>query len=378
MSTTIPDPESSSMSLCYFGTYESQYPRNRIFIKGLNELGIQVQECHVALWELNEHKGASFGFSIGFLLKFIFAQLRLLVKFISHPHSDVIIVGYIGHLDIFLAWFLAKVTGARLVFNPLVSLYDTVVADRGFARKSSLKARLFRWLDQTACKLSDHVLLDTEAHINYFRDELNLKDVSFHRVWVGADDQLFRPMGEVKTEKFEILFVGKFIPLHGLPKIIRTAKQLESHRDIHFNIIGDGQLKPEVDDLVKELNVTNISFTSFVPYDELSESMRSADLILGIFGDSEKSKRVIPNKLYQALAVGKAVLSATSQATEELLEDEVTAFLCEAEVDQMVEKILRIKADPAVRISVAEQGHALYKKVLTNRALSETLIRVIG
>lgn len=377
MSTTHPDPETSSLSISYFGTYESQYPRNRIFIRGLGELGVKIQECHVPLWELEEHKGASFGFSLGFLLRVIIAQIRLVFKFIFQPHADVILVGYIGHLDIFLAWLLSKITGAKLVFNPLVSLYDTVVGDRGFADSSSLKGKLFRWLDRTSCKLADHVLLDTQSHINYFREELDLKDVDFHRVWVGADDQIFQPLEDVETEKFEVLFVGKFIPLHGLPKIIQAAKELESHSDIRFTIIGDGQLKSEIDTLVDELAVLNIKFIDHVPYDELSEIMRAADLVLGIFGDSEKSKRVIPNKLYQALAVRKAVLTANSQATNELLEDGVTAFLCEAEPEHIAEKIIEIKTDPTGRTQVAEQGYALYTKALTNSALSLRLLEVI-
>ena len=65
-----------NMSVCYFGTYESQYPRNRIFIKGLRAQGITVRECHIPLWELENHKGASFGFSLGFLLRYLYAQLN--------------------------------------------------------------------------------------------------------------------------------------------------------------------------------------------------------------------------------------------------------------------------------------------------------------
>jgi len=377
MPTTESDSQTSTMSICYFGTYESQYPRNRIFINGLRELGQQVQECHVPLWELQEHKGAGFGFSVGFILRYILAQIQLLFKFTLQPHADVIIVGYIGHLDMFLAWMLARLTRAKLVFNPLVSLYDTVVADRGFADSSSLKGRLFRWLDRITCSLSDHVLLDTDAHIAFFREELNLKDVSFHRIWVGADDQVFQRSEPVSHDEFEVLFVGKFIPLHGLPKIIRAAKYLEGHEEIKFRIIGDGQLKAEIQTLVEELKVHNISFVSHVPYQELEQSMRSADLILGIFGDSEKSKRVIPNKLYQALAAGKAVLSADTPATRELLVDGKTAFLCEADPDKMAERILNIKGDQQLRQAVARNGYDLYQRELMNTALSRTLLDVI-
>ncbi len=379
MPTSDSSPNALNMSVCYFGTFESQYPRNRIFIKGLKAQGVIVHECHVPLWELQEHKGASFGFSIGFLLRFIYAQLRLLFKFIFQPHADVIMVGYIGHLDMFLAWMLARLSGSKLVFNPLVSLFDTVVGDRGFVSKSSLKGRLLLWLDKVTCGLADLVLLDTEQHIHYFKEDLGIKNSVFQRVWVGADDEVFKPLaGGGLDGQFNVLFVGKFIPLHGLPKLIEMAKILECDKAIRITIIGSGQLQDEIHKQAKELKLSNTQFIDYVPYEILGEAMQSADLVLGIFGDSDKSRRVIPNKLYQALAVGKAVLSVDSPAARELLKDNETAFLCPAEPEAMADRILEIKQDRQLLERVAGQGADLFRKSLGTKALGKQLVDILG
>ena len=157
-------------------------------------------------------KGEKFGFSITFILRFFIAQFRLLFRYVFFiPKHDIIIVGHIGHLDIFLAKMMAFFGRKKLVFNPLVSLYDTVIVDRGYFTTSSLKARLMRFLDRYACKMSDVVLLDTEAHIQYFRNELDLPNINFKRLFVGADDQVFYPEHRVKSEdKFAVMFIGKF------------------------------------------------------------------------------------------------------------------------------------------------------------------------
>lgn len=43
------------------------------------------------------------------------------------------------------------------------------------------------------------------------------------------------------------MFIGKFIPLHGIEKIIETAGILKSETDIIFTLVGLGQLRSEIE-----------------------------------------------------------------------------------------------------------------------------------
>src|SRR2546427_275449 len=36
--------------ICYWGTYDRDYPRNRILQEGLRASGAEVRECHAPLW----------------------------------------------------------------------------------------------------------------------------------------------------------------------------------------------------------------------------------------------------------------------------------------------------------------------------------------
>ena len=69
---------------------------------------INVIECHVPLWEKTELKGNEFGFTFTFLFQFLYAQLKLIGKYIfGTSNHDVIVIVYIGQLDVFLAKILA-------------------------------------------------------------------------------------------------------------------------------------------------------------------------------------------------------------------------------------------------------------------------------
>ena len=86
---------------------------------------MEVIEHHQAVWEGREHKWALGARSA---LRLATAEVRLLAR---RPREDfdVVIVGYPGHLDLTAARRAAR--GRPVVLNPLVSLSDTFVADRG-------------------------------------------------------------------------------------------------------------------------------------------------------------------------------------------------------------------------------------------------------
>ncbi len=85
-------------------------------------------------------------------------------------------------------------------------------------------------------------------------------------------------------------------------------------------MIGDGQETDRFRALLDEQGPLDLSWTPWVPYEELIHRIHAADLCLGIFGTSDKALRVIPNKVFQILAAGHALITADTPAARELLQ----------------------------------------------------------
>jgi glycosyltransferase involved in cell wall biosynthesis len=124
----------------------------------------------------------------------------------------------------------------------------------------------------------------------------------------------------------EVVFSGTFIGLHGIELVIEAAA-LYSGPPLRWRLLGDGPLRASCEARVAKLREENpqldIAFESWRPLQELPARLAQADILLGIFGSSDKALRVIPNKVYQALALGRPVLTAASRAyPEALLQDE--------------------------------------------------------
>ena len=92
--------------------------------------------------------------------------------------------------------------------------------------------------------------------------------------------------------------------------------------------LGGGQLSAEIKSLASSLELNNVTFVDWVDYDGLLEEYLRSDLCLGIFSQTEKCGRAIPNKVFDALAAERAVITGDTGATRELLSDRQDALLC--------------------------------------------------
>ncbi len=332
------------MRVLYFGTYEREYPRNAQVISCLRNAGVEVEELHIPVWEAREHKWAV---GAGALLRLATAEARLHA---ARPHSafDHVIVGYPGHLDLGAARRVAH--GRPVVFNPLVSLADTFVEDRGRFRRGSLPARLLEAVDRRAFRTPDLVVADTRAHAERFR-ELGVRRVDV--CFVGAEERLFRP-GWEQPDQCVCLFVGKLIPLHGLETILAAARLAP---ELAFRIVGSGQLEH----LLAQRSA-NVEWVRWVDYERLPEELHAAGCALGIFGTTVKAQRVIPNKVFQALACGTPVVTGDTPAARELLADGESALLVPpGNADALAAALQRLAAEPALAERIAAGGLRAYR-----------------
>ena len=340
------------MKALYFGTYDRAAPRNTQVLSALRGAGVEVVERHREVWGRQN-------WSLGLrqLARVLRAERSL--SRVEEREADVVVVGYPGHFDLRAARRIAR--GRPIVFNPLVSLHDTLVGDRRRFGASSPAAKVLEIVDRAAFRAADLVVADTEAHATFFRRRFELEDRCVVVALVGAEESLFRP-GWHPPEPFHALFVGKLIPLHGLGTILAAAALVP---DIPFRIVGDGQEAGLLD-----RRPANVEHVEWIPYPELPEAYQRAGCALGIFDTGDKAARVIPNKVFQALACARPVITADTPATRELLTGGTDALLVPpGDAGALAAAVRSLASDTALAARLAEAGRATYE----NRASEEVL-----
>lgn len=296
----------------------------------------------------------------GLAVRWAWAWCRLTARWITGPPTDVVIVGYLGHVDVLLAKALTR---RPVVLNALLSLHDTVVNDRGLMPERSPGARTLRALDRLACRTADLVFLDTQAHIEYFHSEFELAAERFHRVLVGSDYTAKPPSAKPPGSPCRVLFVGTFIPLHGVGVILDAARHLEAgDAAVIVRLIGHGQEFTAAAERVRSEGLSRVELADrWISREDYGRELAEADVCLGIFGATAKTQRVIPSKVYDALAAGRPVITADTPAARELLTHGVDAWLCPAnDARALADAIRTLATDAALRARLAEGARRTY------------------
>lgn len=348
------------MVVAHAGHFDPEYSRNRIFAKALRRAGATV---------LTVSDRRPFA-----------RRAPHLTRALAASRADVFVVGFPGHADVLLARLAAARRRVPVIFDAFVSLYETAVEDRGIVAPGSRRAWRYTAEDRISSRLADVVILDTDAHVDHFADEIGVPHEKLRRLWVGADDDVMRPGPPPKDTTFRVFLYSSFIPLHGVEHVVRAAAILQQARaDIEIDIVGNGQTELEVRGLASTLGLTNIRFQGRHTYEELPELMSASHVCLGIFGTSGKASRVIPNKVFDALAVARPVITADTPAARSALTHAEHAWLCAAgDPEALAASILTLATDTDLRARLATRGHDLYRQRFCIDALSRDVAALVA
>lgn len=242
-------------------------------------------------------------------------------------------------------WLLAKLVRRPLLLDYIVGLSDWN-EDRGV--RSDRHKRIARWIDIFNLTRCD-AISDTEQHRAQLETLLGRKFPRLTAVPISARSGVL-PLPPPPNDALKrVLFVGSFIPFHGVDVIVRAAHLLRHRRDIQFVLIGSGQTLPQIERLIGELDLPNIELRKgYFPLDTLQSDFERASLCLGVFGTGEKRNVVIPNKILDAFLLGRPVVTAASAAVEAVLTPgEHLVTVPPGDPRALAEAVSELLADPA-------------------------------
>lgn len=201
------------------------------------------------------------------------------------------------------------------------------------------------------------------------REELIARGVDGAKILVnpnGVDPHMYRPdldgravreRYNIPKEKIVVGFIGTFGAWHGADVLARAfaeCVQMEKWRDrLHLLMVGDGITMPKVKEIlaVPELQGT-YTLTGMVSQKQGPEHLAACDILCSPTVPNPDGSPFFgsPTKLFEYMAMGKAIIVSDMDQMGEIMEHERTALLCEpANEAQLSAAICRLAQDPDLR-----------------------------
>ena len=226
------------------------------------------------------------------------------------------------------------------------------------------------------------ILSDTKAHAELGARASHSNLSKYLAVPVGTNEVLFKPRkGKTPSEKetFDFFFYGTMQPLHGINVLLHAAEKLKDKPHIRFVIAGaTGRFKKAV--TVAQAAGANVTLLPWVPFKELPDLMRNADVVLGgPFGGTRQAHHVVTTKTYQALACEKPVIIGESQATNEYFVHRHNALVVpQKDADSLARACVWAYVHQNECKAIAEKGRKLFEKSFSTDAIAEVLTPLVG
>ena len=241
---------------------------------------------------------------------------KLMYQIMDFNPEQTIAVNYAGNKIII---------GAMMWFDKLSCRFSDVVVTLG------------RDMQETLYKRFNNKKIPANVVINNWIDETKIYPLEFSNERVSAFRKQYGLEG-----KFVIMTSGNIGLYYDFENLLKIMTKFKDEKEVVFLFVGDGLVKPKLQEYVKEHRLQNVIFAPFQKKEDLNYSLNAADVhivtnALGVKGVS------VPSKIYGILAVNKPIWGILEKGSEawRIIEDSNCGILAEAANYEQIENTLK-------------------------------------
>lgn len=221
------------------------------------------------------------------------------------------------------AWLLARIKGVPFLFE-VRDLWPAFAIQVGVL-KNPILIRMSLWLEHQLYLKADRLVINSPGFLDHVLKR------GGHDVMVvpnGVDPAMFEPQNTGDMYRSEYGLQGKFVVMyagaHGMSNdlgiLLEAARILQDRPEIAFVLVGDGKEKPALQKRACEAGLANIYFLPPVPKTQMSEALAAADVCVAILKPVPLYATVYPNKVFDYMAAGRAVILAIDGVIRQVVE----------------------------------------------------------
>jgi glycosyltransferase involved in cell wall biosynthesis len=260
-------------------------------------------------------------------------------------------------LNFFVGYCFKRSFGSRFTLL-LFDIYPDIIVQSGYLSRNGLIAHIWSSWNRKAFPEAHRIftLSETlarevgkyEPSINNLRVVPNWVDSNHIKPISRDSNEFIRHFG--LTDNFIVMYSGNMGKTHDIETIIEAARLLHEHTFIKFILIGDGEKKARLEEMISSYGLNNVMMLPFQPPERFKHSIASPNIGFVTLAEGFENYSV-PSKTYYLMAAGCVLFAIGSKDSEmELL---IKKYDCGYRFDPsdyqaVAEGILKVYSDQAL------------------------------
>ena len=322
------------------------------------------------------------------MLRHMVLATNLLSAWFSHKRK-VIVVAFSPVPSSIVGVLLSRILSQPLVYDLYYSWVESNIdADRW--QSKSLCTIVGRLLESFCLKSARFVLVDTRSNQYYF-SRLYAIDVSrIVPIYGVVDLEDFTPRQRQGNElrqklgiqdEYVIMYHGTFQKVHGIENLIQACPQIVSRLPrAMFMMVGDGPVRKNCERMVERLGLRNrFIFTGRVEHNSIPQYLAAADVWVGLLTARWKAHRTARFGMFEAMAMGKPVVTGRSHETNKLITDGKNGFLVDPHNPlELVQVISSLASESGLHTRIGRNARKLVESEYSLETMKKILLKVIS
>jgi glycosyltransferase involved in cell wall biosynthesis len=252
-----------------------------------------------------------------------------------------------------------------MMYEPTPELWEDLRKSRPPAMLKFVEQRSLAFADLTFTvtqQLKD-VYVSRGARPEKIKVVLNAPDESF------LEKDIEEPLDSNKDGCFGIICHGAIEERYGQDTILDAITLVKDQiPSLRVRILGKGTYVDQMLVKMKQLNLEGcVDYLGYVPLQQMIHELMTADVGIVAQKSSPYSNLVHTGKMYDYIALGKAVLASRLKATEAYFGEDALAYFEPGNPESLAEEILNLFQHPEKRQALARNAQELYSKYCWER-----------
>lgn len=224
--------------------------------------------------------------------------------------------------------------------------------------------RVLEWLERTAYQGADRIVAVTDSFVPHIAERCG-DAANIEVIKNGVDLTLFRRDGSSKEAKRALGLEGKFVAAyvgthgmaHGLDTLLDAARLLSDDPRIVVLLVGDGAERERLVARAAEMGLANVRILGQRPKSDMPMVWAATDASVIHLKRSETFKKVLPSKMFEAMAMDCPIILGVEGEAKALLDSAGAGIAITPEsAEELAEALRRLSGDPELCARLASLG----------------------